>query len=146
MGITNPRIPPAPYADQPCAVVSFYTAARTDRSSFTDFQKDAKTARPIVRTFLFATGLAEAIGGPRGNALADQLAARPLGEQMLRMASTWGEGEAKAAPPLPPGVKAIVVAELGAAISERDHANTEWLKVIVAKNGWPLRSSLPAWC
>ena len=140
LGVSNPQISPAPYGNSLCDAVSFYRALRADRSSFAAFQRDAVSARQITDTFLFATGLAEEMGGPRGPTLSDKLAARPLGEQILRLGISWGDGEAKAAPTLPVGVRAVVIAELGVAISERDHANTEWLKTIVAKDGWPRRS------
>ncbi len=142
LGIRDPKVPPAPYSSPLCAAVGFYTAARIGRSSFAEFQRDTKAARPIVRTFLFATGIAEEQASPRNPTLADKLAARPMAEQMLRVASSWGDGGAKEAPSLPSNVRAIVVAELGAAISEHDHANTEWLKAIVAKQGWPRRSDV----
>lgn len=140
LGIRDPKLPPAPYGDPVCSSVSIYTGASAGRASFAQFRKDAATANPIARAFLFATRLAEDHGGPRGPTLADKLAARPLSEQMLRQAMSWGAGEASDAPPVAPGVRSIVVAELGAAMSERDHANTEWLKAIVAKQGWPRRS------
>ena len=94
---------------------------------------------------------AERLGGPRGPSLTDALLARPLGEQMLRLGVGWGDGDMKNAPALSPDAKAIVVARLGAALGKRDHDNTQWLKGLVAKEGWPKisavgeRASQQAW-
>ena len=140
LGVRNAKVPPAPYGGGLCAAVSYYRAASRGRASFPAFARDVAVARPITGAFLFATRLAEEQGGPRGSTLADKLAARPMGEQILRIATSWGEGDAKDAPALAPGVREVVLAQLDAAIAERDHANTEWLKEIVARDGWPKRS------
>jgi hypothetical protein len=119
--------------------------------SFAEFQQDVAAATPVAETYLMAVDQAERIGGPRGPGLADALLARPLGEQMLRKALSWGEGEMKDAPALTPNARAVVKARLGSALASRDRANTKWLKGIVAKEGWPKisqvgeRASQQAW-
>jgi hypothetical protein len=105
--------------------------------SFGAFQEAVAAATPVADTYLMATAHAEQMGGPRGPTLADALLARPLGEQMLRVALGWGQGQASNAPMLPPAVKAVVLARLGAAMTQKDRANTAWLKRLVEAEGWP---------
>jgi hypothetical protein len=136
MGIADAELTGAPVSDPLCTEAGF-APYLPDVHSWAEFQRDVAAARPVVGAYLLAVRRAEEIGGPRGPTLADALLARKLGEQMLRFGMTWGEGEMKDAPPLSPDVKAIVVARLAAATMQRDHANTEWLKAIVAKQGWP---------
>ena len=136
MGIPDPKLEQMGFRNSLCAQVAHMPYA-IDRRSFARFQQAVATARPIAETYLMAVGIATDIGGPRGPALQDRLLARPLSEQMLRKGLSWGDGELKNAPPLSPDVKAIVIARIGAALAERDQANTEWLKAIVAKQGWP---------
>lgn len=136
MGIADAKLTGDPVSDPLCTEAGF-APYLPDVHSWAEFQRDVAAARPVVGAYLLAVRRAEEIGGPRGPTLADALLARTLGEQMLRFGLSWGEGEMKDAPPLSPDVKAIVVARLAAATIQRDHANTEWLKAIVAKQGWP---------
>jgi hypothetical protein len=143
MGVADPKLEQSALGDPLCAEVAsapFPIAAR----SFADFQREAAAARPVAETFLLAVRMAEEIGGPRGPGLADKLLARPLGEQMVRTAMSWGEGELKDAPPLSADAKAIVMSRMWAAAAELDHRNTEWLKAIVEKQGWPTVSQVGA--
>jgi hypothetical protein len=126
MGIADPKLEQSDFREPLCAEVAsaaFPVAAR----SFAAFQREAAAARPVAETWLLATRLAEEIGGPRGPGLADRLLARPLGEQMIRFAMSWGEGELKDAPKLSPDGKAILISRLAAAAAVRDRRNTEWL-------------------
>jgi hypothetical protein len=136
MGIADAQLTGDPVSDPLCTEVAL-APYLPDVHSWAEFQRDVAAARPVASAYLLAVRKAEEIGGPRGPTLADALLARTLGEQMLRFGSSSGEGEMKDAPPLSPDVKAIVVARLAAATVERDHANTEWLKGIVAAQGWP---------
>jgi hypothetical protein len=64
-------------------------------------------------------------------------------EQMLRKGISWGVGSQASAPPLSAPVKMMVEQRIGIAIAERDHANTEWLKRMIEKNGgWPKTSAV----
>jgi hypothetical protein len=136
MGIREPKIEQSDFRDLLCAEVAS-APYPLSAGSFAEFQKAAAAARPVAESYLLATARAEQIAGPRGPTLADQLLARPVGEQMLRIAMTWGEGDMRDAPPLPPDAKAVLLARLVAATAARDHANTAWLKAIVEKQGWP---------
>jgi hypothetical protein len=107
-------------------------------TSYAEFEAHLRQAMPIADTYLMAVGLAEEIGRPRSEELSDALIARTLGEQMLRRAMTWGRGDmAERSPELPSEVVAIVRWRLSQAMVERDLANTEWLKGMVADRGWP---------
>ena len=111
--------------------------------TYPELARAVETAAPVAEAFLMAVRMAEEVGGPRGPTLTDELMARPLGEQMIRLATSWGEGTAAAdAPELDPVVREIVRAYLRAAMAERDTANTEWLKDVIAREGWPRKSAV----
>lgn len=136
LGIPDAKLEQTGFRSPLCTAVA---AAPTgiDQRAFAAFARDAETARPIAEGFLFATRLAEAAAQPRTEGTAQALYARTLGEQVLRGGLSWGEGDAADAPSLSPQVKAIVMSRLGVAVSTRDHANTQWLKALVDKEGWP---------
>ena len=113
-------------------------------TSFAEFKKIVGEARPIASTFLAAVDVADQSNAPRESGLAEQLKARPLAEQMLRQAFNWGQGEMTRAPALSADVRAMVMSMLWAETVRRDRANTEWLKKIVAAEGWPKRSGVGA--
>jgi hypothetical protein len=136
-GVANPKIRPQPYQDELCGTVMNFWLPDDELKSFAVFQSAKAEAQPVARTFIWATGLAERIAGPRDGTLREQLLGRTVGEQMLRFASSWEEGEAAGAPPLSPLARRIARSLLWAAVTERDHANTAWLKQIVADQGWP---------
>lgn len=149
-GFSDPHIDSAPVGPLLCQQVAS-RPFRLNAKSYAEFQRAVAKAGPIAQTFLAATALAERIGGPRGPALADELEARPLGEQMLRTAWSWGTGEMPPVPELSPDERAILISMLSIAMAERDHDNTEWLKKIVAEGRWPAvsqvgeRASSSAW-
>lgn len=143
MGVAPSKLPPAPYQNPLCRDVTSSAGVAYDGwPSFAAFSADLRTAEPIAGAFLWATATAVDIGGPRGEDLAQKLLARPLGEQILRFGTGWGEGEASVAPKLSPGVRAIVVSRIGMAIGRSDYVNTEYLKSIVDKQGWPKVSAV----
>lgn len=142
-GIPDPKLTPQPLQDRVCGAVGLaipYDGIQLD--SFERFQQDMGTAQPIASAFLFATAAAETVGGPHGPTLGDRLSARTLGEQMLQFGMSWGDGQVKGAPPLDPGVRAIVIRLLWLALDDRTRANTTWLKQIVEKDGWPRQSKV----
>jgi hypothetical protein len=143
MGVADPKLDHPASGDPLCAEVAAVPSPISTRS-FAAFQREAAAARPVAETYLLAVRIAEEIGGPRGPGLADKLLARPLGEQMVRTAMAWGEGEMKDAPPLSPDAGAIVKSRLWGAAAELDQRNTEWLKAIVDKQGWPTVSQVGA--
>jgi hypothetical protein len=142
MGVYEPKLEQSGLGDPLCDAVA--SVPREIPSSFGEFQRAAAEARPVAETWLYAVRNATEIGGPRGPGLADKLLARPLGEQMLRRAMSWGEGEMKDAPALSPAAKAIFLSRMSAAAAVADHANTEWLKAVVDREGWPTISRVGA--
>lgn len=141
LGVSDPKLEGSTFRDPLCAALASAPYA-IDLASFARFARAVAVARPIADTYLAAVRTAEEAGGARSPKLSDELLARPLAEQMLRFGLGWGEGAMKDAPPLAPDVKAVVLARLGAATIERDRANTEWLKEVVVKQGWPKISEI----
>ncbi|MDY0958345.1 DUF6624 domain-containing protein [Sphingomonas sp. CFBP8993] len=141
LGITDPQLEGAPVG----GLVYSQVASFIDTSlwsSFAAFQQSLETARPIADTYLLAVKTAKKVGAPDTPKLRDLLMARPMAEQMLRYSSSWGEADMADAPVLPEPVKAIVLSRLMTALRMEDHENTEWLKQIVARQGWPKRSEV----
>lgn len=135
MGIEKPAMQELGLADPLCIAVAYMPLGRI--ASFAELQKDAAEARPYVMSYSFAIRILRRMTDGRGK-LADQLKNRVLVDQLVRI--SWGEGSWSDAPPLSPGAKALVDAQLGAAMAEVDHANTIWLKAIVANSGWTIIS------
>lgn len=150
MGIVDARLEQSGITDTLCGAVA-HAPFQLEAKSFGEFQQALAQARPVADTYLMAVAQAERIGAARGPSLADALLARPLGEQMIRTALGWGSGEMQHAPPLTADAQAIVIARLGMALQSRDRENTEWLRGIITKEGWPKvsqigeRASQQAW-
>lgn len=108
------------------------------------FERDVAYVRPIAQGFLAAVALAEKAGEPRSDSLGDQLDARSAGEQTLRRGLDWASGNSSDAPVLSLAAqqRGVLVSEIAMALAARDHANTEWLKAVVAKQGWPLKTKV----
>ncbi len=106
-------------------------------TTFAAFSDQLSRARPMAESYLFAVRNAEEANGTSSTDLRELLERRTLGEQMVRLALSWGEGAAADAPALTPMGKAIAQSMIGRAMARRDHENTEWLKGIVAEHGWP---------
>jgi hypothetical protein len=110
--------------------------------NYDDFALELEQARPVAESYLFAVRMAEEANVPRSPDVAELLKRRILGEQMLRRAVSWGHGPAATAPALTAIGKMIVGDQIGRETSRRDRANTDWLKVIVAEQGWPTISKV----
>jgi len=104
------------------------------------FARDVHVVRPIAQAYLSAVRAAETIAAPHSPTLSDSINARAMGEQMLRLGFAWAAGSQADSPVLTPQQRAILISQIGIATMERDHANTEWLKGLVAAQGWPRRS------
>ncbi|MBO9519188.1 MAG: hypothetical protein J7493_14075 [Porphyrobacter sp.] len=109
----------------------------TDNSSFKMFERELATATPVALAYVTAARNADEAARPRSKDLASELKARTVGEQTIRMGLTWAMREDSDFPEMSPLARAIVRAHIGLAMAEYDHANTEWLKSVVAENGWP---------
>ena len=93
---------------------------------------------PMIETYILAVEIAERTSAPdAGSPLRSQLVARTVGEQMLRYASNWGNGEMSDAPPVSGMERSILTSRIWAETAKRDHENTRWLKRVVEMNGWP---------
>ena len=104
--------------------------------SFAELQEADASAKPLAESFLYAVKLAEE-SRPTATSAGEVIRFRPLGEQMLRRALSWGQGSQIEAPPLAPLVKTMVELRLGIAMAQRDRGNSEWLKKVVQAEGWP---------
>lgn len=109
----------------------------TDNSSFAAFERELAIVEPIVRAYLTATRIAEQEARPRSDELARQLEYRTIGEQVVRHGLGWLWARDSDFPELSPLGKAIFQSRLGLAMADYDHANTEWLKGVIAERGWP---------
>ena len=135
MGIENPAMQQLGFRDPLCMAVAFMPLGRAP--SYAELQKDAAEAGPYIAGYSFAVRTLRRMTDGRGS-LTDQLKNRVLADQLVRI--RWGEGHWSDAPRLSPGGKALLDAQLGAAMAEVDDANTAWLKPIVAHGGWPILS------
>lgn len=111
-----------------------------DLTDWEGFAHDVQVVRPIAQAYLSAVATAEMIAAPHGPALSDAINARSMGEQMLRFGFSWAAGTQADSPVLTARQRAILNSRISIATIERDHANTEWLKGLVAAQGWPRRS------
>lgn len=111
-------------------------------TGYADFAAEFAVVRPIVESYLFAVRRAEDLHRPRSDDLGALLRRRVLGEQMLRVAMSWGQGGASDAPSLSPLGRAIAQAMIGREVMRRDRANTAWLKGVLEKDGWPRLSQV----
>ena len=146
MGVQQADLLTVPPRDLRCeAVATAQSAARRETATWPAFQQNLEEARPVAASFLVALRLAEETSRPRAEAsLGERIVARTIGEQMLRTALDWGSADMADAPHLSTGALYVLQAYLDIALSQRDHANTEWLKAEVEKNGWPTIASAGA--
>ncbi|MES2443146.1 MAG: hypothetical protein V4574_09975 [Pseudomonadota bacterium] len=105
MGVHESKIEHPSMRDPVCAQVASIAFAGSAHS-FPEFQRAVAEARPLADTYLFAVAMAEKAAQPYDDTLAARIQARPLGEQMLRNAASWGQGEAGAAPAVSPEARA----------------------------------------
>ena len=115
-----------------------------DLGDWEGFSRDVATVQPIAQAFLTAVTFAESASASRTPELGSLLQSRVVGEQVLRQGLGWANGETTDArsQSLTPQQRGILVSEIAMAMTTRDHANTIWLKDIVAAQGWPTRSKV----
>ena len=111
-------------------------------ASWADYRRSLDVAMPYYRTLVFAVAQARAISINDEGSIHDQLMAIILPDQMLRLSLSWGQGEASNAPPLDDKARGLLTALLWRPIRDIDHRNTEWLKRVIAKDGWPTISKV----
>jgi len=116
-----------------------------DLHNWTGFSHDVSVVRPIAASYLAAVAAAEDAAGSDTPNLQDALRGRVIGEQTLRSGIESASGPAAIssfALDLTAQQRGILAAELAIALATRDHANTAWLKGLVAARGWPKRSEV----
>lgn len=109
------------------------------------FAHDVSVVRPIAQGFLAAVSMGENTAKVDGAELRDALNARVTGEQVLRSGLLWAQDPSTPGSPalmLTSQQRGILASEFAIAMATRDHANTAWLKGIVAAQGWPKRSQV----
>ena len=112
--------------------------------SWLAFQAALARARPVAQAIVWSAALAQAQADPDKKDLPALLIARPVEDGVLRAATSWDLGEVTGAPALDPTTRGIATGLIWRRIGERDHANTAWLKALVATQGWPKVSTVGA--
>lgn len=143
-GIADPKIHSGAYDDAPCGAVDIAFPQGPLGGDWPAFQTKLASARRIAATLVWSAALAQTVGDEAGGALPAQLIARPVTDQVLRYSLSWNAGETKGAPALDPVEAGIVRALTWSAIRGRDHANTAWMKTVVARHGWPTIAAVGA--
>lgn len=108
-------------------------------ASYAEVAEAARGARLVFDTLVQSIDRARKRTQPREPDLAADLHHRTLGEQLLRMAFGWGfrEVDEPRVPKLTAKERTVFLALLNSEVLWVDHRNTEWLKAIVAEQGWP---------
>lgn len=142
VGFPNANLTRTPVGRREC--YSFGQPFLQDKSSFAAFEEGIAEARPVIDTFLAALRIATTVSASYGSgpdvkppSLARKLETRIVGDQMARMAFTWGSGMEPDSPQLGAIGRSIFLFRLTAVMAMLDEANTDWLKAIVAERGWP---------
>lgn len=135
-GIAAPAVHDGMYGEELCGAVSTAFPQGDMGKDWTTFQTKLASARRISMTLIWAAGLAQDVADGDGP-LADRINARPMTDQVLRLSLAWNAGERKGAPPVDAMEAGIIRALTWSAIRTRDHANTAWMKTVVAEQGWP---------
>lgn len=144
MGISaGPSLERIPYRSLICDQVASLPEP-LDLRDWEGFARDVTKVQPIAQGFLAGVKLAEQAAAPDSPALGDMLNAKLIGDQVLRRGLDWASGGASDAPvlSLTPQQRGILVSEIAIAMARRDHDNTEWLKGVVASQGWPTRTKV----
>lgn len=131
LGIESPQLPMG-YSDCPIVLPQFDT-----RRPFAEFEAALREAKPVADTYIAAARLAEARALGNAASFAETLTARTIGEQMLRLAMSWGREPLADVPELSPDAGMVMRGLLSAAMARSDRANTAWLKAQVEEKGWP---------
>lgn len=133
-----------PYRSLVCSQVSTQPEP-VNLHDWAGFARDVAVVQPIAQGFSAAVSMGEKAAQSDRTALRDELDGRSTGEQMLRAGMSWALDPSSDDAPaidLTPQQRGILVSELSIALETRDHANTAWLKGIVAARGWPKRSQV----
>lgn len=133
-----------PYRTLVCSQVAVLPEG-LDLRDWDGFVRDVSVVRPFVDGFLAAVADGEGSSMAGDPDLRDALTARTTGEQTLRAGLLSASGSSDERTPMTRFTvrqRSIVASRLAVAMKERDHANTDWLKGVVAAGGWPRRSQV----
>jgi hypothetical protein len=142
MGIVaGPSLESIPYRSLVCNQIASLPEP-LNLQDWAGFTRDVATVQPVAQGFLAAVALAEQATARPHAALRDALIARSTVDQLLRRGLDWANGAPSGLPPLTliPQQRGILVSQIAIAMATRDDANTEWLKGVVASQGWPTRA------
>ena len=118
-----------------CALIS----SRPKTEHYADYESlvaTLETTRPIFDALRAAAERASLIVADEDN-LASRLESRVLQEQLLRNAFAWAWSDQPGYPALTDRQKPIFQALLSGETMRVDHENTQWLKGVVERQGWP---------
>lgn len=130
------------YAGDVCSEVMMAGWTAREFEDWPSYSHALATALPVYRSYLFAVSQAVAAAPTGQGDLRDQLHVAIIPDQMLRNATVWGQGDAANAPMLDPDSRRVLIAMLWRAIRDQDRRNTEWIKGVVAAQGWPTISKV----
>ena len=120
-----------------CGEVGYSLPQGDQGKSWPDFQAAVARARPVAQAIVWSAALAQSVADPDKPDQASALIARVTTDQILRGAINWGKGMVPGAPALALAEQGIANSMIWRAIADRDHANTVWLRGVVAGQGWP---------
>jgi hypothetical protein len=115
-----------------------------DFASYDELAEAMRGARLVFDALVHSVALAKQRSQPLEPDLGADLHHRTLDDQMLRSAYKWGWGEVtdERTPKLNAKERTSFIALLNSEILFVDYQNREWLKQVVAENGWPTISQV----
>lgn len=131
-----------PYVPDFCRELAMAGWVTRGFNDWPSFSRALATAQPYYRTYLFAVSRAVEAAPLNQGDLRDQLNVAVVPDQMLRGAANWGQGGAAGAPPLDPDSLRVLTGMIWRPIHDQDHRNTEWIKGVLKKQGWPTISQV----
>ena len=130
------------YTDAICLDVQSARATVGTMTSWSEYRRAIDQALPFYQTYVFAVERVKAIAPIDEGEIRDQLNRIIIPDQMLRLALSWGEGSASNAPKVDEPTRTVLRQMLWPQIRAIDHRNTEWLKAVIMKSGWPTVSQV----
>lgn len=119
-------------------------ASFKDFASFAELAQATRGPRLVFDTLVQSVARAKQRSQPLDADLGADLHHRTLGEQMLRQAYAWGWSEVTESrtPKLNAKERTVLIALLNSELLFVDYENRQWLKQIVAEQGWPTISEV----
>ncbi|HEY0314232.1 MAG TPA: DUF6624 domain-containing protein [Allosphingosinicella sp.] len=144
------------YTDRTCRAAQGLLVVRAQYDTWEAFAAARREAWPAFAAYRAAVRNAESVAQNRVEAVSDgkaaaaplgeRLAARVVGEQVLRLASADLSGDDGPSPPVTEqvsaGARPLLEALLSVETARHDERNTDWLRAEVERSGWPARSTV----